>query len=78
MCAFENEEIVASNELTFKCIKCGEETEYSEFSEAIDPKYDYGYYLMDTLHEPIGLKIAYGVDLCELCVRGISIGRYDK
>jgi hypothetical protein len=62
-------------EPTFKCIKCGDETEYSEFAEAPDPKMDYGYYVLEYSVEPIGVRIVDGVDLCSLCVRVINVGK---
>jgi hypothetical protein len=58
----------------FTCIKCGDEIEYTEFSEAPDPKMDYGYYVCEGWIEPFGVQIVKGVDLCSMCCKVINVG----
>lgn len=53
---------------TFKCIKCGEDSEYSEFFKHDDPTFDYGFYLLDGCIVAQGVEIVKGVDLCAWCV----------
>ena len=59
----------------FTCIKCGDITQYTEFAEAPDAKHDYGYFVMETCIEPMGVRIVEGIDMCSLCVRTINVGK---